>query len=243
MVFAVQCMLAGWLIAGVPLAGRRRYRALRSAVAVDPDTRLGFYAHSAARQWLLAAVAVALLVAGGQSFAAIGLALRLRPSEATVPMLAVLGGVLVIALGAIAVVRRAGGGAALGRRMAGSVSSLLPRTRGERWGFAGVAITAGVTEELLYRGFLVAFFHEVVPGLPLAAALVLSSAAFGLGHAYQGLPGVASTGVVGLGLATVYAAAGTLLVGMAAHAALDLRTSYSTTRRPCQEGVVPSHGR
>jgi membrane protease YdiL (CAAX protease family) len=47
------------------------------------------------------------------------------------------------------------------------------------------AVIAGMSEELLYRGFLTGWLLEAVPGLPNAAALAVSAAAFGLAHSYQ----------------------------------------------------------
>jgi membrane protease YdiL (CAAX protease family) len=237
--FALECVLAGWLIVAVPLVGRRRYRTLRAAVAADASARLTFYRRSAARQWLLAALAAGLVVARGRSTSSIGLAARLHPSSAVLPLAAALGAAVVVAI--VLAARRPRWTAESAARMAGSVAGLLPATRTERRWFAVVAVTAGVTEEVLYRGFLTGWLLDAAPGLTLAGALALSSVAFGLGHVYQGLPGVAATGVVGLGLATVYAATGTLLIAMAAHAALDLRTLVvRPARRAVQTGSVPT---
>jgi membrane protease YdiL (CAAX protease family) len=246
--FALEGVLAGWLVLGVPLVGRRRYRALRAAVAADSDARVGFYRRSAGRQWLLAAVAVALVVAGGRPLASIGLVARLQPGAAAVPLAALLAAAVLVTV-IVALRRAAASREPWGARTASSVVGLLPATRRERRWFAGVAVTAGVTEELLYRGFLAGWLLDEVPGLPAFAALALSAVAFALGHAYQGLPGMVGTGLAGLGFATVYAAAGTVLVAMAAHAALDLRvlaarpeTTQDARRAGRHAADHPAHG-
>lgn len=106
------------------------------------------------------------------------------------------------------------------RRQMATVADLLPRTaRGHRV-FQGLAITAGICEEILFRGFLLWYLTPVVG---VTAAVVLGAVAFGFGHAYQGKAGVIKTTVVGLfagGLATL---GGTLLWPMILHAAIDLQ--------------------
>ena len=96
---------------------------------------------------------------------------------------------------------------------------ILPRTGGEYAVFLGVAITAGIWEELLFRGFLLWF---LAPYAGLYGAIAISTVAFGLGHAYQGWRGIPRTGIIGLILAVAYAATGSLWWMMTAHALLDL---------------------
>lgn len=96
---------------------------------------------------------------------------------------------------------------------------ILPRSTREMLVFLLVAITAGVWEELLYRGFLIWF---LAPYGGLVAAALLSSLIFGLGHAYQGWRGVANTFLLGLVFAGFYLATKSLWWVMAAHAAVDV---------------------
>lgn len=102
----------------------------------------------------------------------------------------------------------------------GHVEVLLPRTPGERRGFAMVSITAGICEELLFRGFLMWYFA----GWGLVAAVAVSSLFFGLAHIYQGIPSVPRTGILGLVLALIVVAAGSLWPAIIIHAAIDLNS-------------------
>lgn len=105
------------------------------------------------------------------------------------------------------------------------VLHLIPGTRNERWLFVGLALTAGITEEFIYRGIALLGLMRL-PGMEnsqgpwLAAALV--ALAFGLGHGYQNALGMARAGVLGFVLAVPLILSGSLLPGMAAHALLDL---------------------
>jgi membrane protease YdiL (CAAX protease family) len=108
-------------------------------------------------------------------------------------------------------------------RMARGFLALLPTSRRERWAFAGVAVTAGVTEEVLYRLFLLNFLRWLWPGGGLRGALVLSAVAFGLVHLYQGVRGVVTTGIAGWLLGAFYLGTRSLVLPMLVHTLVDLR--------------------
>jgi membrane protease YdiL (CAAX protease family) len=95
---------------------------------------------------------------------------------------------------------------------------ITPRTGTELSVFLAVAITAGVWEEMLYRGFLVWFLAPA----GLVAAVVGSSLIFGLGHAYQGVRGMLTTAAVGLIFAVAFAMTQSLWWLMMAHALVDI---------------------
>lgn len=89
--------------------------------------------------------------------------------------------------------------------------------------FVAVCLTAGICEEIIYRGFLIQYFVDLPLGLSLTTALLLSSVLFGLAHFGQGPVGMFSTGLFG-GLAGVqFLATGNLFLPMVIHALVDLR--------------------
>lgn len=63
---------------------------------------------------------------------------------------------------------------------------MLPVTSGERKVWVLVCVTAGITEEILYRGYLFFALGLLFPFLPLWSVLLISSALFATGHIYQG---------------------------------------------------------
>lgn len=106
--------------------------------------------------------------------------------------------------------------------MIGDIAALLPRNRPELGYASGLAVNAGLSEELLFRWALPALLF-VVTGEPLSAfglALLLFA---GL-HAYQGLPGILGTLVVGLLLTAVYVVSGSVWLAIVVHIVFDLRT-------------------
>ncbi|HEY4940952.1 MAG TPA: CPBP family intramembrane glutamic endopeptidase [Rhizomicrobium sp.] len=96
---------------------------------------------------------------------------------------------------------------------------ILPRTSAEYVVFLFVALSAGIWEELLYRGFLIWFLGAYLGVVP---AVILSTAVFGLGHVYQGWGGVLRGGGLGLLFAIGYVASGSLWWLIALHALVDI---------------------
>ena len=107
----------------------------------------------------------------------------------------------------------------LRRRLAG-IERLLPSSRAEWPGFVSLAITAGVCEEVLFRGFVLWMLAHWLPSYWLAA--LLQALLFGLAHVYQGPRGVFLTFMVGVFLTGVVWISGSLWPAMLVHALLDL---------------------
>ncbi len=105
------------------------------------------------------------------------------------------------------------------RKDLGDLKYLIPRTDGDlRW-FSGVSLTAGIVEEVVYRGFLMWYFSQF---FPLWGAVLASSLAFGLAHSYQGPKGVIKIVGVGIGFALLFLLSGSLWLPIIMHALLDL---------------------
>jgi membrane protease YdiL (CAAX protease family) len=102
-----------------------------------------------------------------------------------------------------------------------SLRPLLPHTRAEMTRFGLVSLTAGVCEELLFRGFVLWYLASLIPP---ATAMLVGAALFGMAHAYQGTKGVLQTGLMGLGLVAFYAVSGSLWVPMVLHAFVDVNS-------------------
>jgi membrane protease YdiL (CAAX protease family) len=100
---------------------------------------------------------------------------------------------------------------------------LLPSSLRERRWWWLVCITAGICEEVVYRGFLLHYFHMLPFHLSLTWAIVASSVIFGIGHLYQGVAGGVQTAVIGFVFAAMYVMTGSLLIPIVVHAVMDLR--------------------
>jgi membrane protease YdiL (CAAX protease family) len=217
---ALATVLVLALVLVQPFVGRHRYQRLSATEGADTGARQRHYLRGIVGEWL--AVAVIVLVGGltDRGPASIGLAggpHRLRA--------AVCVAVVAVALGVSAVAFRTGGESMRDRLrgQARGFRALLPRTGMEKLYFTGYAVTAGVCEELMFRGFGFAYLRWLWPSASAAAVVIVTAAAFGLVHWYQGRRGVVVTGALGVAFGWVTIFTGTLLPAMVLHALMDLR--------------------
>jgi membrane protease YdiL (CAAX protease family) len=96
---------------------------------------------------------------------------------------------------------------------------LVPNTRVEKLWYAGVSLTAGICEEFVFRGFLVAALRVATGSFAVAA--LLSAITFGIAHAHQKV-GALRAALLGLVLTVPLIMTGSLYPGIAAHALIDL---------------------
>ena len=103
------------------------------------------------------------------------------------------------------------------------VNDVMPRRENEYRLFNWVSITAGITEEILYRGFLIWFFAA---WMPIWAAAAASIVVFTLAHLYQNIV-TALTKVAGMAvvLTAVYLVSGSLWPAILLHAVVDLTSN------------------
>jgi uncharacterized protein len=100
-----------------------------------------------------------------------------------------------------------------------SISYLLPQTWDEILMWVALSITAGVCEEVLYRGYLQRQIMALTCSVP--AGIVLSAVAFGAAHAYQGLQRASVIAVSALLFGVLAQKRGTVRPGMIAHGLQD----------------------
>jgi uncharacterized protein len=225
--------VAGYLVVGEPFVGHVLHRRFEGRLRTDDGARRSFYGRLLVLEWGLAAlVLVVWLSAPGVDAAAVGLRWpRSWPGPVAVAATVLVLGFVVVSTRAL----RSGGLARAaaeprrpgqGRHAEPAVHAtlaLLPRTTAERRLFTLVGVTAGVCEEWLYRGFLLAVVAAIGGGLPTPALVAIGALAFGLAHAYQWVAGIVTTGVLGGVMAGLYLGTGSLLLPVVLHALIDLR--------------------
>ncbi len=92
---------------------------------------------------------------------------------------------------------------------------LIPRGTGEYLLAFIFLIVVAVTEETIFRGYLLLRLGTLT-GNP-GAAVVLSAVIFSVGHGYQGTAGVVAVGLLGLIYALIYLWRGSLIAPMVLH--------------------------
>lgn len=115
------------------------------------------------------------------------------------------------------------------------LSAMLPQTVQEKRYWLFISITAGLTEEFMYRGFLLYILDYLFPAAGIIVCVLASAIIFGLAHSYQGISGIAKTGILGLVFSSIYIATGSILPGMVLHFLIDfaakdyMQSSENTT--------------
>ena len=84
-------------------------------------------------------------------------------------------------------------------------------------------VIGGIIEEIVYRGYLVGWAHQLLPAIPPVILVSLSAVIFGFAHTYQGISGAISTGMIGFAIGILYILVGRkLLVAVAAHSTVNV---------------------
>ena len=199
------------------------YRRLTAAEPGDlPRVRLALYKQGIAIQWTLAACAVALWAWQGRRWVMLGVVPQLNWG-----LLGVAVGFAIIAGYVLAQRGRAledPEALARLRHQMRNVERMMPRGAEElRW-FSRLSVTAGLCEDLLYRGYLIWYLGT---WFALAPAALIASVVFGFGHAYQGPRGIAVTSLVGVFMSAIYLLTGSLVACSAFHALMDLHAGHT----------------
>lgn len=193
-------------------------------VANNPDARLISYREVMLFLWGMTGIVFAGMAVAGVPLADIGLSFVFDPAAliglgCTVLLL------VVMAMQYIHLTKSSDALADVQATFDGSegVRRFMPRNEAEYSRFNLVSITAGITEEIIFRGYIIWALALV---MPLWAAAVLSLVAFVASHAYQGLSkalmGVVLTGGA-LTLLTIFS--GSLLPAIILHIAVDLNSN------------------
>jgi uncharacterized protein len=175
----------------------------------QPFPRLPIYAGSLIVLWTLGGVSFVVALASGFSLRDIGLVpIQLAPFALWTAAMMAAGAAIVTAF------------RAAGLQESPIMHDLIPHTSSEKCVFAGLSVSAGICEEVAFRGFLLAALSIAIGSS--ITALALSSIIFGVMHSHQNAGGAARASVLGAVLAIPLLATGSLLPSIAAHALIDL---------------------
>jgi len=201
----------------VPWRGSVRLKKLLALPSVSTKEKLVLYGSTIAGQWVITGFVAWRALARGLSAGNLGLASHGGANT-------ILGSLALAAMaGALhwlnlrRVGKSPGKGSVLMRSLA---QRILPINSVELLPYCALALTAGVCEEFLYRGFAMGALSRV--GFPAWAVVILTAVLFGLAHVYQGRSGILGTFVMGILFGVVRLAYDTLVPVMMMHAIVDL---------------------
>lgn len=202
----------------VPFHGVLAYGRLKAAADPIPTrTKLRLYATIVVMEWALVLLTVAVLRRHGLGLSDVGQTIGSARLSLAVVVLGLLG------LLALTVFNTRQIQNASRDELSATVQrarKFVPVGSTEILGFALVSLTAGICEEILYRGWLVNFLGALSGSIWIG--MVAAAILFGIGHAYQGRQGIIATGVLGIVFGTMFVLVRSLVPGQVIHAAIDL---------------------
>jgi len=202
---------------------RRRSRSLEGVV-FDTPTKITLYGSNSLFQWGIVAVVLVAWVLQGHPIREMGL--QLPNMEQALWVVA-----LTLAFwGAYAwnTWRQIGTPEALEETRAQwrSKTPFMPANRKEyRW-FILMAFTAGICEEILFRGFLMTYLQALTYGSPKYQSMVVSSAVFAVLHIYQGREAALKIFAFSMIFGALYILTNSILLSILVHALVDLVSGW-----------------
>jgi len=219
----------------VPWRGRAKLKQLLAKPRVESAERLSLYASTIAFQWTAVSFTGWRAWARGYTPRELGLVIA---DPAKVAALAFLGTAAIVGLQWLNLRRMGRSASPLRAPLQAMAERILPQSRLELVPFFALAITAGVCEEFLYRGFAITVFLRW--GLPMWVAVVGSALLFGLAHLYQGRSGLAGTTILGLLFGATRAAATSLVPVVFWHIGVDTVAGIAGPRYLIKSKEIPA---
>ncbi len=211
-------LLAAYAILAAPWLGRFWYRKAQKRIqAGDPRAKIRLYRQVVTEQTMTTFAICGLWVFGGIPRKSLGICAPRSWIVTTVLATLLVGLLLRSALKLRPKAQR------VREKLGNHLGTLLPDSLEElRW-FAVLSVGAGISEELVFRGFLFYYLNLHIPHINNLEKALLTSLFFGMGHLYQGWPSVPKTGIASLILAGLYLLTGSLLLPMVVHAMNDMQ--------------------
>jgi membrane protease YdiL (CAAX protease family) len=101
-----------------------------------------------------------------------------------------------------------------------------------------LSLSAGIGEELVWRGVLPALIGSASGHLPLSIGLSIVS--FALAHAIQGVRSVFAIAAIAASFHALFFLSGSLYVGMVVHFVYDVVAGFTYARLARELGFLPS---
>lgn len=214
-----------------PIAGFVGFRRLLHRVAAGESiNRSQLYRNTIIGHWTLLLMCMAMWAGAERPWSELGFGLQLGLMFAFGVALTILG--IVVLFMQLRQVKNATQEEINGiKKRFGKLSIILPQNGNELARFYGLSITAGIVEEILWRGFLIWYLGQF---MPLWIAALVSVIGFGLAHAYQGIAHLPQVTVVGAAFTGLYLLSGSIWLPIILHAAVDIlqgRLAYNVIYR------------
>lgn len=214
-----------FLLLGVilPFRSTRAQKGLAS-IRFTSDLRIRLFLANSIGLWAMAVIVLAFWWLMGRDFSALGFGLQIRHSVVGWSAFAVFFLLYLIDFSAVFTTRK--GVEKFETKLSGELN-LLPRNRREYLYFIPLSFSAGVCEEIVFRGYFIGYWLGLMAPFQLGVwspviAIVLPAILFGIVHQYQGRWAVVRIMGMAVLFGVCYLEFGVLWPLMALHFAIDL---------------------
>ena len=218
----------------VPWRGHVRLKKLLARPHITSMEKVALYGATIAFQWLATLVVGWRALARGITLAHMGLESH---QTGRVVVAAVVGAAVIAPLHWLNLRRTAKLQLPAVAKMKAIAVRILPLSLVELLPYLALAITAGLCEEFLYRGFVMAALLRL--GWSSWLVVLVSSVLFGLAHAYQGKSGIVGTALLGVLFAVARLAYDSLVPVMVWHAVVDIVAGAAGPRYLLADSYTP----
>ena len=103
---------------------------------------------------------------------------------------------------------------------------MLPHNIKEKKYWFCISLTAGICEEIIFRGLFLFILQGLFPNLSIVFIIIIAIILFGLGHLYQGIGGVIKTALVGAIFTCLYLVTNSLFLVIFLHFIIDFSSAF-----------------
>lgn len=225
----VDIVMLAIIVLGLPLEALLTLKKGRAELASGkPGARVKRYTQTILLLWVISIPILVIWAAAGRDWGALGFQLQTG-------MMATIGWGLAALIAAFfvsqyAMVSRSDSARRQlrdGMAQNKNLSNFMPHSEAEYRVFELMGITAGIAEEIVFRGFLIWAFSTV---LPIWAAAGLALAVFTALHMYQGASQLPVIFIIGALVTLVYLLTGSLWPAIALHIFIDMINNSTVWR-------------
>lgn len=186
----------------------------------EPDKRLPLYNRTIRDLWALAGITIICWFLSGRDLQSLGFVHDPSPAYWIITALIVIViAYLVWQVVSLRTFPKARKGYREQLAGAGDITLMQPETPAELRRFILLSITAGITEEIIFRGFLIGAFAL---WFPIWLAGLLASGLFIFAHAYQGIAGMVRLIPITLVFTILFIVSGSLWPVIVLHIVIDI---------------------
>ncbi|SEM22882.1 hypothetical protein SAMN05192533_101513 [Mesobacillus persicus] len=225
-------LILAFILIYEPIYGYFDYQKFKKKVRSNPNERVKYYKKVMVGLWIPTLLILCLIVIGPLSFKDIGLkGVEVDTQTLGTWMTYVSFGIGIVytlsliyyLIGAKVSVKMKNEIAKIQKKELekSKFADIMPVTIEDNKMWTFVSWTAGITEEVIYRGFLIFALSHLFPTLSVWVIIILSSILFGLAHTYQGFSNVVRTTIFGLFFAVLYIGLDSILPLIVFHFLVD----------------------